>query len=55
MDMDDEIDFDSGDEAAEVRSGARGALQSAAWRRIEEERERRQLRQALEDFADYDL
>lgn len=55
MDMDDDIELDAGDETSGLRGPARGALQSAAWRRIEEERERRQLRQALEDFADYDL
>lgn len=55
MDMDDDIEFDAGDETADMRGAARAVLQSAAWRRIEEARERRQLRQALEDFADYDI
>jgi hypothetical protein len=55
MDMEDEIEFDAADEAVEARSPSRTGLQSVAWRRIEEARERRQLRQALEDFADYDV
>lgn len=55
MDRDDDLDFDAGVETAEARGAGRPAFQSAAWRRIEEERERRQLRQALEDFADYDV
>lgn len=55
MDRDDDIEFDVGDERVDARSPARAALHSAAWRLIEEARERRQLRQALEDFADYDV
>jgi len=55
MDMDDEIEFDAGDPVLESRGGTRSAAQQSAWRRIEEDRERRQLRQALEDFADYDV
>ena len=55
MDLEDDIEFDATDEPVEARSAARTALQSVAWRRIEEARERRQLRQALEDFADYDV
>jgi len=53
MDMDDEFEMESGGETLDLREHGRSALQLAAWRRIEEARERRQLRQALEDFDDY--
>lgn len=53
MDMEDDIGFESMDDSPGGSHPEHGGFRLAAWRRIEEERELRQLKKALEDFDDY--
>lgn len=50
-----EIDEPAGDVAPAGPAGLRPGFHLQAARKIEEARERRQLRKALEDFDDYDV
>ncbi|MCC5794293.1 MAG: hypothetical protein JJT85_06090 [Chromatiales bacterium] len=53
MDMEDDLGFESMDDTHGESQPGQTAFRLAAWRRIEEERELRQLKKALEDFDDY--